>query len=39
MLSATKSYSPPELVEIYSRCSRTYRLVVKEGRIFTTEGM
>ena len=37
MLSATKSYRPPQLVETYSRCRRTYRLVVEEGRMFTTE--
>lgn len=39
MLSATKSYRPPELAEIFIRCSHAYRLFVREGQIVATEGM
>lgn len=39
MLSPTKNYMPPELVETYSRCGHSYSLTVREGRVFAIEGM
>ena len=39
MLTDSRGYRPPELLETYSRCNRSYGLSVYEGQVIVREGM